>query len=75
MEYLLKERELDNSSKPYQIRQPARKNTAIKERATHSFSGRRCIRELMNSVMMMSENQLRGSQSQVHVAAFWGTEG
>ncbi len=76
MEFLLKMRELDHSSKSNCTGQKAGRQRKIPlVRKTCSLNLRaRCRRELIMSVMMMmSENQ--SSKSQVHVTVFQGTEG
>jgi hypothetical protein len=71
--------ELDNSSKPNQIKgkrqSPPEKNTTDKKKELLTLASCDVCRweMLKTMMMMMSENQL--SQSQVHVTAFWGTEG
>jgi hypothetical protein len=73
MEYLLKKRELDNSSKPNQTSakgSPPEKNSIIKKELLTLTPSNHCRWEKLKLMMMvMSENQ--SSQSQVHVTAFW----
>jgi hypothetical protein len=75
MEYLLKERDLDNSSKLNQVRakgiQPV-ENTVIKKELLTIYPGSVADGELMKSVMMMSENQLSQSSP---CGSISGTEG
>jgi hypothetical protein len=69
-------RELDNSSKPNQIKgkKPVRENSMDKKELLTLAPGDVCRWEKLKSMkMMMSDNQL--SQSQFHVTVLRGTEG
>ncbi len=73
MKHLLKRRELDNSSKPNQIkskRQPARERIPHKKKELLTLAlGDACKWKMLKTMkMMIGENQSK--QSQVHVTAF-----